>query len=365
MHLVTTVATAQNKEPVFVRYANEDTIIAVASYQYSDMPFYRHLLMGKNYRKTWGTPVRLPVFYLSKTQFQIEKLGGGKETNSLYLKDSGNQIWVLRSVDKDVKRGIPGILKLLPYTAYKQDLISADHPYSALVAAEFMNVAGIPASRPVYYYVADEEALKEYRPLFGNTICMLEKRDPTPDRTPAISTDSLVKKLKEDSSYQVLKKQVLKARILDMLIGDRDRHESQWRWGLLDSGQVKYFYAIPKDRDHMFFSSGGLLPALMRLFVARNQIEFTNNSKELKKLNRKAWKFDRTFLEGLSTTDWQEMAHVVKIEMSDEVIEAAVNKLPPEILSIDGDTIKAKLKTRRKDFVKNIMDYYYFLFPGG
>src|SRR5215210_1373506 len=155
-------------QPVLIRYVNEDTIIAVASHAYSDLPVYKRLLMGKNYRKAWSTPVRFPVFYLSKMPFQIEKLGGGKQTNSLQLKGTNNEIWVLRSVDKDVKRGIPGILKFLPFTAYKQDLISADHPYCALVAAELMKIAGVPAPQPTYYYVADEEALGEYRFLFGN-----------------------------------------------------------------------------------------------------------------------------------------------------------------------------------------------------
>jgi hypothetical protein len=352
-----------NGQTAFVSLINQDTVLAIASDRYSDIPFYQRWLMGTNYRRTWNTPVRLPVFYLSRSQFQVKKLGGGKQTNSLQLKDTSSQVWVLRSVDKDVKRGIPGILKILPFTAYKQDLISADHPYCALVAAELMKVAGIPAPQPQYCYVADEEALGEYRALFGNTVCMLERRDPTIDGAAAISTDSLVRKMNGDSSCKIMKKRLLKARILDMLIGDRDRHERQWRWGLIDSGDVKLFYPIPRDRDHVFFSSGGLLPVFMKQFVERHQIGFTSSSKNLKQLNRKAWEFDRVFLQGLKESDWRETAQIVCTEISDEVIDIAMQKLPPEIVALDGDLLKSKLKSRRTDFVQNVIVYYHFLFP--
>jgi hypothetical protein len=341
---------------------NSDTVVAVASNYYSDLPVHKRLLMGKNYRTTWGTPVRFPVFHLSGSQFKVEELGGSKQTYSLYLRDSTGHSWVLRSVDKDVSKAYPGMLQWTPVVPFKQDLISANYPYAALVVADIMKSAHIPAPEPVYYYVADDDALGEYRNLFSNTICMLEKKDPTLDGTEAIDMDSLLKVLKADSSARIVQKQLLKVRILDMLIGDPDRHAGQFRWGSVDSAGVKYYYPIPRDRDFAFFSSGGLLPFMLQILVGRPQVHYTGSSKNLKKLNHKCLEFDKDFLAGFSEADWEQTAQVVLNEMSDEVIDQAVMKLPPEIHQIDGQTIASKLKARRKGFVENVVDYYRFLF---
>src|SRR6187455_1072429 len=149
---------AHSQDNVLVQAVSKDTVIAVASHDYSDPPVFKRLLMGKNYRTTWGTPVHFPVFYLSKTTFQIEMLGGSKQTYSLYLKDPTGAVWVLRSVDKDVSKAYPGMLSWLPVIPFKQDLISGNHPYAALVVADLMKAAHIPSPQPVYYYIADDEA---------------------------------------------------------------------------------------------------------------------------------------------------------------------------------------------------------------
>jgi hypothetical protein len=333
-----------------------DTITA-ASNAYSDVTVVKSLLMGKNYRNTWSTPVRLPVFYLSSSAFQVESLGGNKQTNSLYLRDSNETIWVLRSVDKDVSKGYPSIL--LPVIAFKQDLISANYPYGALVAAELMKACGISAAEPVYYFVADDEALGNARKMFANTVCMLEKREPGPT---SITTDSLKILLHEESIYAVCKKQLLLVRMMDMFIGDSDRHEGQFRWAPVDSAGT-CFCAIPRDRDFVFFSSGGLFPLVLELLTGRPRIRFSDSSSNMKKLNHKAQTFDRYFLKDLTEADWRETAQTVLNKMTDDVLASAVSRLPAELHTTDGEIILAKLKGRREDFIKNVMVYYRFLFP--
>ena len=231
---------AQTNE-VFVDAISSDTVISVASRQYTKTPFIGQLLMGKNYRKTWSTPVRFPVFYFSKMGFKIERLGGSAQTNSLYLRDASNQLWVLRTVDKNVKRGIPGFLRFTPFYNYKKNLVAGAHPYAALVVADLLKAIDIAAPSPTYYFVADDEGLGVHKNLFANTVCMLEKRDPTTDGSSTEETDSVVSKMNRGTAYPVLQKQVLKARIIDMLVGDWDRHEGQWRWAVMDGNGKKYY----------------------------------------------------------------------------------------------------------------------------
>jgi hypothetical protein len=316
--------------------------------------------MGKNYRDTWSTPVKLPLFTLASTGFRIDSLGGSKQTNSLYLRDINNNSWVLRSVNKDVKKGIPGFLRITPFKGYKQELISAAHPYAALIAAGLARSTGIIAADPVYFYVADDTALGPQRSLFANTVCMLEKLDPTPDQSLTIKTDSATQ-LRENAGYKIMQKELLKARLLDMVMGDWDRHEDQWRWGIRNSGSARYIYPVPRDRDHALFYTRGLIPAFMKLTFEPHLVGFNKNGNGLKKLNRKARSLDKMFLNELNRNDWETITREFQSELSDEVIDASVNRLPPEIAAIDGHIIQQKLKSRRDRLFAQAMRYYDYL----
>ena len=49
--------------------------------------------------------------------------------------------------------------------------------------------------------------------------------------------------------------------MLDMFLGDWDRHEDQWRWHNRP-GKDKKYVAVPRDRDQVFHVTQGLLPKL-------------------------------------------------------------------------------------------------------
>jgi hypothetical protein len=63
---------AQIDHPSF-RYINNDTVETYASGRYQANSFLRHWLMGKNYRREWQQPVRLPVFRIAKFNMKIEE----------------------------------------------------------------------------------------------------------------------------------------------------------------------------------------------------------------------------------------------------------------------------------------------------
>lgn len=88
--------------------------------------------------------------------------------------------------------------------------------------------------------------------MFANTVCLLEEREPTPDNTDTRSTAKVISKMLEDNNHRVDQAAVLKCRLLDILIGDWDRHFDQWRWGLKDTLDEKIYYPIPRDRDQAF-----------------------------------------------------------------------------------------------------------------
>ena len=316
--------------------------------------------MGNNYRKEWKQPVTIPVFRFSESGFTIKDLGGGMQTKSLHVVDKFGKEWSLRTVDKDVSGAMPPMFRnKLPQKA-SQDLISAAFPYSGVLAGELASAAGIRSARPQVCFVADDPGLKQFRPVFSNTVCTLEERDPGFDSTE--STLVVFENILEDPLYKIQPKELLKARLFDMVIADWDRHADNWRWGRKDSAGFHFYYAVPRDRDWAFYKGGGLLPNLARMTNAMpHLVNFATAPKKLKNLNYKAWMLDKTFLNELTAADWQQSIKELQLALNDNAIEMAVQKLPASIYATVGSSFIEKLKSRRDNLQEEVMKYYGFL----
>ncbi len=360
--LFTARADAQvgSKKSMPIVYKN-DSVLMAASYKYVPNSFLRRVIIGNNYRKEWAEPVTVPVFHLSKTGLKITELGGGMQTKSLRLVDKYDREWAIRSVDKDAAGALPKNIRNPLTVKVVQDMISAAHPYAALIVGDLAKSAGIIAPNPTLYFIPDDPAFGKYRQIFANTLCFLEQREPTPDHSEAEDTEDVLEEIVEEADHLVLQKSVLKARLLDMLVADWDRHEDQWKWGSKDSSKRKYYYVIPRDRDQALFMSNGLLPRLAKLFGMRHINWFKNESRGIKQLSFKAWGFDKTFLNELDEKDWKQVIEKFTKSLTDEKIAKAVKRLPAEIYAIDGQEIEQKLISRRNTLEKNALKYYRFI----
>ena len=271
----------------------------------------RLLFIGNNYRKEWSTPVKMPVFHLKKERggFTIKELGGGQQTKSLRLLDKNGQEWVLRTTDKDVAGALAATLKnQFASSLVKnvvQDLISASHPYGSLTVPDLAKAAGVIVARPTLFYVPDDPAFGEYRELFANTVCFLEDREPTPDQSETESTEDVMENVFKKNDHQLMQKTVLRARLLDMLIADWDRHEDQWKWGIKKNGDNTLYYPVPKDRDFAYFKSNGLIVLFASMTVLPHMHSFTNDGSQIKKLSNKTWEMDAQWLNQLGEQEWK------------------------------------------------------------
>jgi len=338
-----------------------DSATLAASLRYKDPSFFRRLFLGKNYRKVWATPVTLPLFQMQQMGFTIKELGGGQQTKSLHLLDKQHHEWALRSIDKEVEKALPPYMRHTIAQKITQDMVSAAHPYAPLVVFSLAQATGIVAGRPIYFIVPDDPGLKPYTKLFQNTMCMLEDREPAPDGEEGKNTEEFVIALLKDDSVQVNQEAVLRARLLDMLIGDWDRHQEQWRWAFEKDKGTVYSYAIPRDRDQALFYSNGLLVKLVRVVALKHMVGFSKNTRKLKQLNAKSWNFDRMFLNSLDKAAWSRITQTFTAALTDSVIHEAVKKLPANIYALDGRKIEQKLIARRNSLPKDVLRYYQFL----
>jgi hypothetical protein len=155
---------------------------------------------------------------------------------------------------------------------------------------------------------------------------------------------------------------LLRARILDMFVMDLDRHEDQWTWGAIDNGKGKTYFPIPKDRDQAFYTNQGVIPGISKWPWLVPQLQgFDVKAKNINRFNFAARNLDRFFLNGLSEQQWKDAVEKFKSQMTDAVLENAINQQPKEIRNISGDKILADLKDRRNYIVDEVMQYYRFL----
>jgi hypothetical protein len=341
----------------------DDTITISASNSYITHSSLKKFVMGNNYRQEWATPVNMKVFNLNQEKggLKISSLGGGKQTKSLKLSDATGKEWVLRTVDKDPARAIPENFRPTAAADIVKDFISASHPYGAMAVPTLANALALTVAKPELFFVPDDPAFGIYKNIFKNTICFLEEGKPTPHGEETNSTIKVFNKLIEENDHRADQLAVLRARLLDILLADFDRHFDQWRWATGDTGKGKLYYPIPKDRDQAFFYSDGILMKFVSSKTLRFLKGFRSTIPDVNGLGEVARDFDRVFLTDLDDKEWKTTIKEVQDKLNDTVINVAIKKLPPEIYAIDGEVLTKKLISRRNLIEKAGMTYYRFI----
>jgi len=347
--------------PETIKY--QDTITISASDKYRKAGWAKRVMVGKNYRNEWSAPVTMKVLniHTEKGGLTISSLGGGKQTKSLTLKDKNGKEWKLRGIDKNPANAIPPNFRNTFAADLVQDFISASHPYAPLTVPPMAKALNIVTATPELFFVPDDPAFGYYRPLFANTVCTLEEKDPSRHGEETKSTIKVFDKLIEENDHRADQPQVLRARLLDIFIGDFDRHFDQWKWATTDTGKGKLYYPIPKDRDQAYFFSDGLI---LGIASERSLPMLKGFRYRYRKINWLSWPardFDRLFLTDLDANEWKKEVADFQKKLTDSVIQSAVKKFPPNIYKMDSAVITSKLIARRNRLEGAAMKYYRFI----
>lgn len=344
--------------------AQEEYHTAPASLAYSKPQLAGKVFVGGNYRDIWMQPVRLNVFYISREKggFRIDKLGGGMQTRNLRMIDRNGAEWSLRSVDKTVEKAMEaeGINNRL-VRRFAQQSISASMPYAALTIGPMAEALGINHTAAEVFYVPDDPALGKFRGIFANTVCLLEKREPVLYEGDKVKNTDKAMAAMRKKGHRLDSQMLLQARLLDMLVADWDRHADQWKWEYHKTDSGTMILPVPRDHDQAYFLSTGAATPLVRLFTQKHIVGFRTGNMKLATLNRKEWAFDKKLIGGLSAAQWESGIRKFQAALSDEVLNAAVKKLPPEICELRGDFFYQRLRQRRDAMLKQGMEYYRFL----
>lgn len=337
--------------------------IAIAAAPYFKAGKLKQRILGSNYRQEWITPIKVPVFSIANFNGGLHptKRGGGMQSRSLRLEDSSGREYVLRSIEKYPDKTLPEELRQTFVKDAIVDGISASYPYAALSVPALVLAAGIPHTEPRLVFLPDDPALGQYRADFGNKLYLFEPREPD-GLTKTFSTDKVLEALKKDNDNTVDQQAVLKARLLDMLIMDFDRHDDQWRWGSRNTKEGRLYFPIPRDRDQAFFTNRGWIPWLVsRSWLLPKFQGFQVQAENINRFNYNARYFDRSFLNRTSRSDWEKTATQLLQEITDSVIDSALAAQPPAIQTMQAGSIAGILKKRKHFFLDEVLEYQAFL----
>ncbi|WP_152439852.1 BamA/TamA family outer membrane protein [Arcticibacter svalbardensis] len=340
-----------------------DSIYRPIAAEYAKVSSSHEFWLGSNYRKLWATPVKIKVLSLAKEHngLTIIKLGGGMQTKSLRLKDATGKEWVLRTIQKFPERNMPVNLRKTVAQSILHDQISAINPFGALAVPPLTAALGIPHTNPQIVYVEDDPLLGPYREDFKNSVYIFEERAPV-DEDKTDNTAKVQRKVQEDNDTEVDQKLVLRARLLDMILGDWDRHEDQWRWEKIKDKKDTKYVPVPRDRDQVFYKTSGVLPWIISHQWLKSRWQgYSETLRDVKGWNFNARYFDRYFLNGLSRKDWTEQVQFVQKTLSDSLIRQAIHRWPDPVFALAGEEVIRNLKARRDELPQTASTYYKFI----
>jgi hypothetical protein len=331
----------------------------------------QRFLLGDGRRDLWTTPVRAEPLDLAGFAggLSVIRAGGGNQTRTLHLQGADGRRYIFRSVDKFVEQVLPPDLTDTFVHDLVQDHISALHPTGALAVPPLIGAAGVLHVVPRLVVMPDDPALGDERAAFAGMLGTIEERpgegeDGTPGFAGShnvVGMERLLERIVEDPAQRPAEREYLAARLIDFLIGDTDRGTDQWRWASEPQPDGTLLWRpIPRDRDWAFLrSDGALTPVAQALFP--KLVAFGHDYPSISALTFSSIHLDRRLLEGLASSTWDSVALALQAAVTDDVIDDAVRRLPPEHAALDAVRLAAALRARRDALHDVARQFYHHL----
>jgi hypothetical protein len=324
----------------------ETFVRVVASERYKAARVHRFAL-GGGYRDLWEAEVELPVLNLATEGGGLVPTGrfGGLQTAVIGFKGSDGRAYSFRGTDKDPSAVLHSLLQ---------------------AAAVISEASGVLTIKKRLVVMPDDPALGEFREEFAGMVGIffefpLAASGAGPGfqgATEIIGHEELYERLARSQQDQVDAEAFLRARLLDILIGDFDRHRKQWRWAKLP-GDPRW-QPVPEDRDMAFVRYNGAGPRVASIYVPILQ-NYGPSYPSMKGLTLHGWEQDRWLLPKLSWPVWEDIALDLQTRITDATIDQAIAALPREYVELDGERLRSDLRGRRDRLLEGARSYYEHL----
>lgn len=350
----------------------------------TDKKGFHETLFGDRYRDVYSKKITVPVATLDTLYggLEIVRKGGGHQTSSLRLMRKDGRELNMRALRKSATQYLQAVVFKDTYIQddFEQtevenlilDFYTAAHPYAFLAIPDLSHAAELYHTNPKLFYIPKHKYLGDFNTEYGGELYMIEERPEenyTDERTFGYaddieSTHDIIEKIRKGEKYKIDENAYIRARLFDMLIGDWDRHQDQWRWAQFNQKNGdKVYKPIPRDRDQVFSNfDGALLDVLKVITGATKQLQvYDAEAKDVKWMNSAGVKLDRVLIQKSEKEVWLKQAKFLQENITDEVIENAFSKVPKEVQDAYLFDTKEKLKGRRGNLVDIAQRYYDYL----
>lgn len=358
--------------------------VSIYTKEETDVSGFFESIWGDHYRDVYSTKIKAKVATLDTLYggLEVVRKGGGHQTRSLRLKTKDGRELNMRALRKSATQYLQTVLFKDTYiqdefekTEIEElilDFYTAAHPYAFTVVPDLSDAAEIYHTNPRLYFIPKHKDLGDFNQEYGGELYLIEERPEenySNDKNFGYaddieSTHDIIEKIREDEKHKIDENAFVRARLFDMLIGDWDRHQDQWRWAQFDQENGdKYYRPIPRDRDQVFSNFDGALLDVMKVISgSTKQLQVYDESLEdIKWMNAAGIKMDRVMVQQADKETWLKHAEFLQKNITDDVIEKAFSKVPKEVQDATLEDIKEKLKGRRSNLQDIATRYYNYL----
>jgi hypothetical protein len=320
--------------------------------------------LGEGFRRAWTTPAELPVLDLQKEAGGLTPIRqvGGFETEGLALKGGDGRGYTFRKLQKHPERVLPAAWRNSEIRAIAIDQTAAAHPAATAIIGSLAQSVGILFYGSRLAVMPDDPALGEFRKTFGGTAGTFDEY-PTPGYkgiTEIVSSTELWKRWRAGGpENRVDSRAFLRDRLFDLVVGNWDRHQAQWRWARVP-GEVRW-EPLPEDADQSFTRYEGLAMRAVRSVVPRFMRYSGEYPRRIEGLTCNNYDVTRWLLADVEWPVFEEVARELKSRMTDAVIDEAMHQMPPEWYAIDGAQMTKDLRQRRDGIVAYARRFYLYL----
>ena len=335
-----------------------------------DAGWLHRLLAGAHWRDLWVTEFEAEVLDLDTFAGGLTptEKGGSLQTKNLRFVGNDGREYKFRSLNKDGKRTLPPELQESIIADIYQDQISIGNPMASVVVAPLLDTVGVLNAGPRIVVLPSSEKLGPFKEEFSGMLGTIEEHpkagdveDPGfRDADKVIDGFKIFEKLNDDPDERINESEFLKARLVDVLLGDRDRHADQWRWASYKHDGKRSWKPIPRDRDFAFGRYDGLFPWAAGLIV-HSAVGFGASYPSILELTWIGRHLDRRFLSSLDKPVWDSVTTYIKSTLTDSVLHNAVHAMPPEMYERGGEQMLSMLKARRDKLDEAATEFYELL----
>ena len=341
-------------------------------------------VMGDRYREDYSTAITASTVSLDTLYGGLTavKKGGGHQSRSLLLKDKAGGEYVMQALRKNALQYLQAVAFKDQYVEGQfdntsteellQDIFTGTHPYAPFIVSKLAEAVGVAHTNPKLYYIPKQEALGRFNSSFGDELYRIEESFTSQydnhtnleSSSKLITTSEVLGNIVIDEAHKLDEAAYIKARLFDMLIGDWDRHEDQWRWATVKKDEKTMYRPIPVARDQAFSAmTDGLFLNMATQLVSAVQLmkSYDDDIKHPERFNAQSYHLDIALINHTSKTVWDSQIKQIITNLTEAKIDDAFSNLPKEINQETTLELKEKLKGRLENLERIADDYYNFI----